>query len=71
VQGGCQVAAVEVTQYGFGAAELFLIGVVSVGPDDLGSCESVAGQVGDEGPSDSAVVTDDSDSQWAAVHVPD
>jgi len=63
VEGGCRVTAIEVAQYGLRVPELFLIGVVGVGADDLGSCGSVAGQVGDEGPSDSIVVTDDSNSR--------
>lgn len=70
VEGDCQVAAVEVAHDGFRLPELPLAAVVGVGADDLGSCESVAGQVGDEGRSDSAVVTDDSDNRQAAAHVP-
>ena len=70
MEGGCQIAAVEVAHDGFRVPELSLAGVVGVGADDLGSCGSVAGQVGDEGPSDPVVVTDDSDSRRAAAHVP-
>ena len=68
-EGGCQVAAVEIAQDGFRVPELFLIGVVGVGADDLGGCGSVAGQVGDEGASDSVVVTDDSDDRRTVGHV--
>jgi hypothetical protein len=67
----CQVTAVEVAHNSFRVPELLLIGVVGVGADDLGSCGSVTGQVGNEGPPDSVVVTDDSDNWRAVGHVPD
>ncbi len=42
-EGGCQVAAVEVAQDGLRMPELFLIGVVGIGPYDVGRCGPVAG----------------------------
>jgi hypothetical protein len=50
--------------------ELSLISLVDVRADHLASWRSVARQVGDKGPPDSVVVTDDGHSRWAAGHVP-
>lgn len=70
MEGGCQVAAVEIAHNGFRGPERFLIGLVGVRADHLADRRSVAGQVGDKGPSDSAIVTDDGHSRRAAGHVP-